>query len=223
MDKRQFGERLRRHRKNMTFQELADLTDISESHIRRLEAGEKNPTLQTLVKLSNALKTTPDALIYPQTIAESDYLKSHSFEYEKLTDRQILLVKSIIESIQNFGMEDHNNIGLVGKRIQAYRVSKKFSANDFATELGISTVFLGSIEAGKVPVSISRIEKICEILDVNVNDLLHDVSPQSAVIYVNKVLENNEIHTENVAEYEFLKSIFKYALLFLQSQNPQAT
>lgn len=60
----QFGKRLAHARaaKNMTQRELADVIGITWSQISRYEAGKAKPRLAILLKLAEALGTTPEAL-----------------------------------------------------------------------------------------------------------------------------------------------------------------
>ena len=54
----QVGNNLRKKRdeKGVSQQELADNSDIAKSTIQRIETGEMNPSIITLIKISLALK-----------------------------------------------------------------------------------------------------------------------------------------------------------------------
>ena len=63
---RRFGKILRAYRtkKGLTQEQLSELAEMSVEHLQRLEG--KSPSgirLETVVKLSKALKTTPSALL----------------------------------------------------------------------------------------------------------------------------------------------------------------
>lgn len=60
MTPRQMGQRIRRLRKTKGWSQygLAREAGISREHVRRLEAGESDPTLGMLTKLSRALGVT---------------------------------------------------------------------------------------------------------------------------------------------------------------------
>lgn len=60
----QFGKRLAHARaaKNMTQRELADVIGINWSQVSRYEAGKAKPRLAVLLKLAEALDTTPESL-----------------------------------------------------------------------------------------------------------------------------------------------------------------
>ncbi|HVU57723.1 MAG TPA: helix-turn-helix transcriptional regulator [Puia sp.] len=61
---KKFGENLQKLREDreISTRKFADLADISHSSVGRLEAGETNPTLTTLIKLADALGVTIDTL-----------------------------------------------------------------------------------------------------------------------------------------------------------------
>ena len=49
-----------RHLAKLTQEQLADKVDASETYIRKLESGDRLPSLDMLLKLSSALNTTPN-------------------------------------------------------------------------------------------------------------------------------------------------------------------
>jgi transcriptional regulator with XRE-family HTH domain len=65
MLKDDFGGNLRKFRleSNLTQEKLALEAGLSLRFIQNLESGERQPSLETLFKLSRALNTTPAALI----------------------------------------------------------------------------------------------------------------------------------------------------------------
>ena len=65
MDLRMVGLRIReiRTNKNLTQEELAELADISVTHISALERGVKNANLSKFVAIANALQVSADTLL----------------------------------------------------------------------------------------------------------------------------------------------------------------
>lgn len=61
---KKFGKHLKKLRQemNLTGAELARRTFIDKPHITRLEKGETNPTLYTLIKISEALEISIEEL-----------------------------------------------------------------------------------------------------------------------------------------------------------------
>jgi transcriptional regulator with XRE-family HTH domain len=62
---RVFGGRLRelRREQNLTLSDLADGAGISLTYLSQIERGSRNPTLAIVVRLAQALNTTPDQLV----------------------------------------------------------------------------------------------------------------------------------------------------------------
>lgn len=65
LDYKLIGKRIKiqRLRKNMTQDNLADLTGLSNPHISNIESGSTQLSLVALVQIANALDVTPDALL----------------------------------------------------------------------------------------------------------------------------------------------------------------
>lgn len=59
-----FGENLQklREEREISTRQFADLAEISHSSVGRLESGQTNPTLTTLIKLADALGVSIDTL-----------------------------------------------------------------------------------------------------------------------------------------------------------------
>lgn len=65
MDLRIIGCRIKeiREKKNLTQEELADLAEISPTHISVIERGVKVPKLDTFIAIANALDVSADELL----------------------------------------------------------------------------------------------------------------------------------------------------------------
>ena len=70
MDYPALGRRIRERRRELDLsqEELAEKTGISTSFIGHLERAEKIPSLETAVKLSLALETDVNYLVYGRTV-----------------------------------------------------------------------------------------------------------------------------------------------------------
>ena len=67
MDKTLIARRIRqyRHLQKLSQEDLADLAGLSDTYIRKLEAGLRTPSLDTILVLAATLNTTPDRLLLP--------------------------------------------------------------------------------------------------------------------------------------------------------------
>lgn len=63
LDKLGFRIREERQRVKLTQEQLAELAGCNESYIGQIERGEKNPSLEILVHIANALNVTMDYLL----------------------------------------------------------------------------------------------------------------------------------------------------------------
>ncbi|NPV93468.1 MAG: helix-turn-helix transcriptional regulator [Firmicutes bacterium] len=62
---RKLGTRIREERKraHLTQEQLAEKVGCNESYIGQVERGEKNPSLEVVVRIANALNVTVDYLL----------------------------------------------------------------------------------------------------------------------------------------------------------------
>ena len=65
MDKTIIARKLQyyRNRSGMTQESLAEKVGVSDTYIRKLEAGERTPSLAVILALADTLNTTPDHLL----------------------------------------------------------------------------------------------------------------------------------------------------------------
>jgi transcriptional regulator with XRE-family HTH domain len=63
------GLNVRQARKaaGLTQEVLADLTGVAQDYVSKLESGQKNPEIATLLKFANALSVKPDELLRAST------------------------------------------------------------------------------------------------------------------------------------------------------------
>ena len=94
------GDNLKRLRKEKGYTQakLAELSDIKLGHISKLERNESDPKLTTLIKLMNALETTPDNLLLDtQSTGLTGMLKSYFNRANKLSAQDKGLLIQVIE------------------------------------------------------------------------------------------------------------------------------
>ena len=88
----EMGERVarRRHVLNMTQDNVAEVAGISNNHVSTIERGRNIPSLETLLKLCVALKTTPDYILLGVTRQDNDSLIERIDAKLPLCDKRML-------------------------------------------------------------------------------------------------------------------------------------
>ncbi len=79
--------------------------------------------------------------------------------------------------------------------IKKLRLSKNLSQNYLADELGVDVTNYSRLERGETKISVERLKKIAEILNVNVSLLIEESDSDT-----NKELLNNELLKEILNE-----------------------
>lgn len=100
---RLLGQRLRsiRKKRGMTQEQVAEAADISPQHFSGIETGSAKVSLPALVRLCNALDTTPnDILMDSVTQATPMLLKDISEAFEGCTPDEIYLMLSQANSLK---------------------------------------------------------------------------------------------------------------------------
>ena len=70
VDYKQIGKRVKEIRRlnHMTQAELAELTDMSDNYISRIERGVKKASLGSLIKMAMVFDTSLDALVFGEDV-----------------------------------------------------------------------------------------------------------------------------------------------------------
>lgn len=105
-DAKKIGQTIRaiRKSKGVSLKLLSDTTELSSNFLGDIERGIKNPSIQTLLTVCNALKTSPDEVLYQYiNIAnEDDKLTTIKNEIQELNPDQKEIIINIIKEIKRF-------------------------------------------------------------------------------------------------------------------------
>ena len=99
-----FGERVKRQRllAQLTQEKLSQMAGISLSFLGHIERGTRKASLDTVVRLSNALKVSPNFLL-------QDSLDDGLLDYEvQITPNQRRLLREISTRIIEYSMDPEN-------------------------------------------------------------------------------------------------------------------
>lgn len=76
---------------------------------------------------------------------------------------------------------------LIGQRLKKARKDKGYSQAYAAERLDISVVYLSRVERGTARINLKRLSELCDLLDVNIGEILTGVEKQSKQ-YLNEEL-----------------------------------
>lgn len=103
------GERIRAERKKqgMTSDYLAELCGVDSVHIRHIETGKRNPSIQIFIKICNVLKISSDYLLEDELVYKDNISE---FEIDELAttlspdEKRIVrnTVRSMTEAFRRF-------------------------------------------------------------------------------------------------------------------------
>lgn len=114
MDKKSFGKQLQRYRERAGYSQesLAEQIECSTIFISYIERGKKSPSLDTLVKLANALDVSVDILLGKElknyTSEKLKYIESQLKNLPSLEQQKIL---DIMDSVVTIELNYHNKKG----------------------------------------------------------------------------------------------------------------
>ena len=118
MDKKAFGKQLQLYRERAGYSQeaLAEQIECSTIFISYIERGEKSPSLDTLVKLANALDISVDILFGKElknyTSEKLKYIVSQLKNLPSLEQQKVL---DIMDSVVAVELSYHNEKGLQKK------------------------------------------------------------------------------------------------------------
>lgn len=64
--------RQERKSKRITYEELAEMLDISPTHIKHIESGHRKPSIEILFEIARVLNLSLDGVVFPKDITQSD-------------------------------------------------------------------------------------------------------------------------------------------------------
>ncbi len=104
MDYNDLGRRIREERLklNLTQEKLSETIDVSTTYIGQIERGERCPTLETLIKISNSLGASIDYLLHDSVTSSSTTLMNLWVQLtQDLSDNEMEMIIEIIKAIKN--------------------------------------------------------------------------------------------------------------------------
>ena len=93
------GKRIKtiRESKNMTQEDFAEITGLSNNYISNIECARSKPSIDTLVKICNASETTPDYILLDSVYASKELLMDEiAIKLKKCSPEDIVFISEFI-------------------------------------------------------------------------------------------------------------------------------
>ena len=99
IDYRKIGKRIKtlRESKNMTQEDLAEKTGLSNNYISNIECARSKPSIATLIKICNVSETTPDYVLLDSVYASKELLMDEiAVKLKKCSQEEIQFISEFI-------------------------------------------------------------------------------------------------------------------------------
>ncbi len=107
------GKRIRelRMQQIVTQEQLAEMIDMSVSYVSYIENAKKKPSLETLIRISNALGITLDEILSGNQLHNpTDYQTDMDLLMNELSQNEKRLVFELIRSVRDILRSNHWNL-----------------------------------------------------------------------------------------------------------------
>ena len=104
LDYKAIGKRIKiaRIRADLNQEELAEAVDVSATHLSNIETGTTRVSLQTIVRLANALSVSADDLLCDNVIkAKVQFEEEIAGVLEDCDDYEIRVIADIVKSVKD--------------------------------------------------------------------------------------------------------------------------
>ena len=106
----EIGRKIRRYRKakGLSQENLAELVNISVTHLSHIETGNTKLSLQVFVDLAKALEVQTDDLLYEQTLGKSKAINELSETLDSCSAQQTRIIVDTVKALK-VSMDKHDS------------------------------------------------------------------------------------------------------------------
>ncbi len=92
--------RQERKSKRITYEELAEMLDISPTHIMHIESGHRKPSIEILFEIARVLNLSLDGVVFPKDITQSDLTRGKIDRLlDSLDEDSLQFVLTVLEAL----------------------------------------------------------------------------------------------------------------------------
>lgn len=105
----EIGQKIRKYRKakGLSQEQLAELVDISVTHLSHIETGNTKLSLQVFVDLAKALEVQTDDLLYEQKLGKSKAISELSETLDSCSSQQVRIIVDTVKALK-ISLDRHN-------------------------------------------------------------------------------------------------------------------
>ncbi|HHV12554.1 MAG TPA: helix-turn-helix transcriptional regulator [Clostridiales bacterium] len=87
--------------KRITQEQLAEIIEVAPSHIKQIEAGTRNPSIEVLYKLAQALNFSVDDVFFPGRKSDQELLYKIERSLQDCSVHELRVVYSTITALKD--------------------------------------------------------------------------------------------------------------------------
>lgn len=92
--------RQERKSKRITYEELAEMLDISPTHIKHIESGHRKPSIEIFFEIARVLNLSLDGVVFPKDITQSDLTRGKIDRLlDSLDEDSLQFVLTVLEAL----------------------------------------------------------------------------------------------------------------------------
>lgn len=92
--------RQERKSKRITYEELAEMLDISPTRIKHIESGHRKPSIEILFEIARVLNLSLDGVVFPKDITQSDLTRGKIDRLlDSLDEDSLQFVLTVLEAL----------------------------------------------------------------------------------------------------------------------------
>ncbi len=92
--------RQERKSKRITYEELAEMLDISPTLIKHIESGHRKPSIEILFEIARVLNLSLDGVVFPKDITQSDLTRGKIDRLlDSLDEDSLQFVLTVLEAL----------------------------------------------------------------------------------------------------------------------------
>ena len=92
--------RQERKSKRITYEELAEMLDISPTHIKHIESGHRKPSIEILFEIARVLNLSLDGVVFPKDTTQSDLTRGKIDRLlDSLDEDSLQFVLTVLEAL----------------------------------------------------------------------------------------------------------------------------